>query len=293
MAKFSIRDIENITGIKAHTIRIWEQRYNLVEAKRTETNIRYYEDRDLCTFLTISNLIENGFKISEVAKMTESEMVEKVSHLSIDHNNPCILVNTLTETMLEFDQQRFNQTLTNCIDNHGIVEVMNDTVFPFLRKVGFMWQTDLITPAHEHFVTNIIKSRLINAIESFPEPNPLHAKRFLLFLPIDENHEIGLLYAHYLIKQSGNRVLFLGQSIPYTDLKLTSEKFDPHYCLTSLTSLQTEGCVITLIDELLRNLPYWPLIVSGPLVSSLEVPPRERLITLKSIPDLQNFLESA
>ena len=290
MGKFSIRDIENITGIKAHTIRIWEQRYNLVVSRRTDTNIRYYDDRDLCRFLTISNLTENGYRISEVAKMSPEEMVQKISELSIDHNNPCIHVNALTEAMIQFDQTLFNKTLNNRIKASGIIQVMNDTVFPFLRKVGFMWQADLISPAHEHFVTNLIKTRLISAISSLEEPDPEKAKRFLLFLPLHEHHEMGLWYAHYLIKLSGNRVLFLGQSVPYEDLMATSEKYDPHWCLTTLTSLYSESNVNQVIDELLKHLPKWPLAVSGPLVSMNEIQSHDRLTILKSIDDLIQFL---
>jgi len=290
VGKFSIRDIENITGIKAHTIRIWEQRYNLVVSRRTDTNIRYYDDRDLCRFLTISNLTENGYRISEVAKMSPEEMVQKISELSIDHNNPCIHVNALTEAMIQFDQTLFNKTLNNRIKASGIIQVMNDTVFPFLRKVGFMWQADLISPAHEHFVTNLIKTRLISAISSLEEPDPEKAKRFLLFLPLHEHHEMGLWYAHYLIKLSGNRVLFLGQSVPYEDLMATSEKYDPHWCLTTLTSLYSESNVNQVIDELLKHLPKWPLAVSGPLVSMNEIQSHDRLTILKSIDDLIQFL---
>jgi len=290
VGRFSIRDIENITGIKAHTIRIWEQRYNLVVSRRTDTNIRFYDDKDLCTFLNIANLTENGYRISEVAKMSPEEMVSKISSLSADHNNPCILVNSLTESMLEFDQERFSQTIFNCTENHGLINTMEETLFPFLRKVGFMWQADLISPAHEHFVTNLIKARIINAIESLPEPPMEKAKRFLLFLPINEFHEIGLCYAHYLIKQSGNKVLFLGQSVPYPDLRITSEKFDPHFCLTTLTSLQTDGNLVNTIDDLLKHLPFWPLIISGPQVAHAEVPFRERLSIFRSLGDLKEFL---
>lgn len=292
MGKFSIKDIENITGIKAHNIRIWEQRYDLMVSKRTETNIRFYDDRDLCTFLNIANLTDNGFRISEIAKMSSTEMHEKIGKLSEDHNNPCIQVNTLTEAMLEFDQEKFNLTLNKCTERTGIIDVMSETVFPFLRKVGFMWQTNLIAPAHEHFVTNLIKARLINSIESLADPEPVRAKRFLLFLPANETHEIGLCYAHYLIKLAGNRVLFLGQSVPYNDLKITAEKFNPHYCLTSITAMQSEGSILGMVDELLENLPFWPLIVSGPIISIMEMPEKERLMTLKSIQELQIFLEN-
>jgi len=290
VGKFSIRDIENITGIKAHTIRIWEQRYNLVVSRRTDTNIRYYDDRDLCKFLTITNLTENGFRISEVAKMTMEEMNQIISKLSSDLNNPCIYVNALTEAMIQFDQSLFTRTLDSRIQALGLVSVMHDTVFPFLRKVGFMWQADLISPAHEHFVTNLIKTKLISSIASLEEPNPETAKRFLLFLPLHEHHEMGLWYAHYLIKKAGHQVLFLGQSVPYADLKITSEKYEPQYCLTSLTSLYSEGNVVQIVDELIKNLPYWHLLVSGPMVAMAEIEPRNNLTVLKTLDDLFQFL---
>ncbi len=292
MRKYSIRDIENITGIKAHTIRVWEQRYNLIFSERTETNIRSYDDRDLCTFLNISTLIENKYKISEIAKMSPEEIAEIISALSVDNRNPCVHVNAMTEAMLEFDQRKFNYVFDQCIIRDGIMFVMENTIFPFLRKVGLMWQTDVITPSHEHFVTNILKSRLITAIESLPYAHHKKGKRFLLFLPYNEEHEIGLIYANYLIKQSGNEVLFLGQSVPYNNLRFIAEKYEPHFCLTTLTSLQNKGDLTLLIDELLINLPFWPLIISGPLVAIQDIPFRERLISIKSVVEFKNLLEN-
>lgn len=292
MRKFSISDIEAITGIKAHTIRIWEQRYAFVVPKRTETNIRYYDDKDLCFFLNISNLSENGYKISEISKMSAEEMVSAVSLLSADSCNPCVHVNALTDSTLLFNEAKFLSTLAFCIEAKGLEKTMQETIFPFMRKMGVMWQTGVITPAHEHFSTDLIKRKLICTIDALPNCDDFQAKRFLLFLPSLETHELGLLFAHYIVKSYGHQVLYLGQSIPYEDLDVVSQAYQPDFCITCLTSVLIDNDVNNVIDKIVENLHGQKLVVSGPLILSSNVHPRKNMFILKNLIEFSEFVSS-
>lgn len=292
MRKFSISDIESITGIKAHTIRIWEQRYDLFVSKRTETNIRYYDDKDLCFFLNISNLSDNGFKISEIAKMSESDMVEAISILSADNCNPCIHVYALTDATLNFDDQKFLETLSFCINTHGVKAAMTDTVFPFMRKIGLMWQTGAITPAHEHFASDLIKRKIICAIDDFPARRTAESRKFMLFLPETESHELGLLLANYIIRSHGHQVLYLGQGIPCEDLQLAAKTFDPEFCVTCLTSVVIDNDVNNVIEKIVDNLQGQTLVLSGPMVLSTMIYPRNNLIILQDLMEFSEYIQS-
>lgn len=292
MRKFSISDIESITGIKAHTIRIWEQRYDFIVSKRTETNIRYYDDKDLCLFLNISNLTENGFKISEIAKMSNQAMVDAISLLSVDNCNPCLHINALTDAVFNFNETKFLATLAYCIKTKGMEGAMTETIFPFMRKMGLLWQVSVISPAHEHFCTDLIKRKLICTIDSLPDGDEAESKKFMLFLPSTETHELGLLFAHYIIKSYGHHVLYLGQSIPYEDLAIVSHSYEPDFCVTCLTSVLIDNDVNKVIEKITENLQQEKLVVSGPLTLGSTMIPHKNLFILKSLTEFSEFVSS-
>jgi DNA-binding transcriptional MerR regulator len=201
MNKFSIKDIETITGIKSHTIRVWEQRYNLLQTKRSDTNIRYYDDEDLKFLLNVSILNDSGIKISEIVKMTPIEMTQSVQKLSEVENNFTCHIQALVKNSLELNELEFKKSLIQSVKKIGFEQTIIQVIYPFLHKVGIMWQTGMINPAQEHFATNLIKQRLILAIDSVKSIEIESPKKFLLFLPENEYHEIALLFAYYVIKQ--------------------------------------------------------------------------------------------
>ncbi len=291
--RFSISDIESITGIKAHTIRVWEQRYQIVETKRTETNIRYYDDRDLCRFLNISTLIDNGYKISEVALMSSDEITTAVSTLAKDYQNTCLHVNALSNATLNFDERSFHATLKFCIANKGVNKTMVDTIFPFMRKLGIMWQTGVASPAHEHFASDLVKRQLICAIGALKNDSKNYRHKFMLFLPELETHEVGLLFAHYLLAAAGNHVLYLGQNIPYEDLRGAAGSYEPDYCLTSLTSILIDNDINKVINRIFDNLGDRKLLVSGPMVKADNVNYHSNLIPLVDIESFIRFISEA
>ncbi|MFP4287715.1 MAG: MerR family transcriptional regulator [Bacteroidales bacterium] len=218
MIRYSINDLEKITGIKAHTIRIWEKRYNVVTPSRTDTNIRYYNDEDLKKLLNISTLNKHGLKISEIVKMSNEDMREKILEISHNSNDYESSINNLIVSMIEMDEDKFEKVLGSSIIKIGFEKTITHIIYLFLEKVGILWQVGTINPAQEHFITNLIRQKLIIAIdgqESTPKPD---AKTFLLFLPEKELHELGLLFYTYIIKKAGHRVIYLGQSVPLKDV---------------------------------------------------------------------------
>ncbi len=218
MIRYSINDLEKITGIKAHTIRIWEKRYNVVDPERTDTNIRYYNDSDLKKLLNISTLNKHGFKISDIIKMGSDKLCEKIIEISNTSSDYESYINNLVLSMIEMDEDKFEKVLSSSIIKMGFEKTVTYVIYTFLEKVGVLWQVGTINPAQEHFITNLIRQKLIIAIDGQDSTPRTDASTFLLFLPENELHELGLLYYTYIIKKAGHKVIYLGQSVPLKDV---------------------------------------------------------------------------
>lgn len=216
---FSIKDLENLTGIKAHTIRIWEKRYELLEPERTDTNIRYYNLSHLQKLLNISFLNNNGLKISKIASLKASEIHQQVRDLASKGHVKNHAINTLKLAMLDFDQDLFYETYNGLIKNKSFSDLFYEVFIPFLSEIGMLWQTDTITPAHEHFISSLIKQKLLVNTELLQAKNKIaHNDAFVLFLPDNEIHEIGLMFVNYELIAKGHRSIFLGASVPIMSL---------------------------------------------------------------------------
>ena len=211
---YSIKDLERLSGIKAHTIRIWEQRYKVIEPKRTDTNIRYYMDDDLRKILNVSYLVHHGIKISKVSKLSEQEMHDKVLEMATDENAYGSEVNELNMAMFQYDQDAFDKVFTKCIESYGEEVTFTNILGSFVEQLGLLWQTQTVSVSHEHFVSNLIKQKIYAAIDRVDDEVKKNAKTYLLFLPSNELHEIGLLHIQYVLKKKGQRVIFLGQNTP-------------------------------------------------------------------------------
>ena len=224
---FSIKDLENLTGIKAHTIRIWEKRYNLLSPNRSETNIRNYSITSFQKLLNISFLNNNGLKISKIAELTEAEIPIKVREIASRAKVEDHAINALKMAMMNFDQVLFYNTYNNLIESKTFSEVFYDVFMPLLNEIGLLWQTNTITPAHEHFLSVHIKQKILINIERLQslEPKP-STKTFILFLPDAEIHDIGLLFVNYQLRSKGYHTIFLGESVPVDSLTDLLDFFD-------------------------------------------------------------------
>ena len=216
---FSIKDLEKLSGIKAHTIRIWEKRYNLLQPERTSTNIRHYSLKSLQKLLNVVFLNNNGLKISKIALLDEDEIPVNVREIAsrgkVEHH----AINSLKIAMLNFDQVLFYNTYNSLLQEKTFREIFYDIFIPLLNELGLLWQTDTITPAHEHFLSVHMKQKILINIEKLQslEPQPA-TTTYVLFLPDNEIHDIGLLFVNYELRSRGYHTIFLGESIPMNSL---------------------------------------------------------------------------
>jgi len=269
MGRYSIKELEKLSGIKAHTIRIWEKRHQLIEPQRTQTNIRFYSDEDLKKIINVSLLNNHGIKISKIAKMTPAELNGKILELSSRENEEDLFIDQLIVAMVDMEEEQFEKLLSHLIMKFGFEKTITDLIYPFLKKIGLLWQTGNITPAQEHFISNLIRQKIIVAIDSLPFA-PKGAEKVVLFLPEDELHEIGLLFYHYLTKKAGFKTFYLGQHLPYNDLKTICRTFQPKYIITSLTVTTNETATSSYLNRLVKEFPASMVLASGTLISKIE-----------------------
>jgi DNA-binding transcriptional MerR regulator len=236
MAHYSIKDLEKLSGIKAHTLRIWEKRYNLLEPKRTTTNIRFYDDEDLKRILNVALLNRNGIKISHIADLNDIEISGKISDLARSHPETANQIDNLVMSMIELDEKKFEKVLAKYTQLYGFEETILHLIYPFFEKIGILWQTGVVNPAQEHFVSNLIRQKLIAAIDKLPDTENRESQRFIMYLPEGELHEISLLFYYFLAKKRGQNVVYLGQSVPFKDLTTVANIKHCDFLLTSFSS---------------------------------------------------------
>jgi len=266
---YSIKDLEKLTGIKAHTIRIWEKRYEIVEPSRTSTNIRYYSDDDLRKLLNISVLTKYGFKISHLAELSDDQLAEKIMNLTYQASGYDTQIESLIAAMIELDDGKFEKTINNATLGMGFENTIVKIIYPFLERIGILWQTGSINPAQEHFVSNILRQKMLVAIDSQVIRPKKDAKRFILWLPENEFHEIGLLFYSYLVRKSGNKILYLGQSVPFDDIVEVAKYKTPDVLVTYFTSSQQDDYIHNYIRKLAESFPSQKIYISGYQVKDL------------------------
>ena len=218
-SNFSIKNLEHLSGIKAHTIRIWEKRYNLFEPERTDTNIRLYNLENLQKLLNVTLLYNNGYKISKIALLSPQEINENVHKLTINKNADDWSIGLFKLAMINFDQRLFTKTFNDLLEQFSFSEVFKNVFVPLMSELGVLWQTNSISPSHEHFITSLVKQKIHAMCEDLQQKSTRRTdRRFVLFLPDNEIHELGLLYLQYEVLNNGFQCVFLGQSVPIESL---------------------------------------------------------------------------
>ncbi|MBN2213350.1 MAG: MerR family transcriptional regulator [Bacteroidales bacterium] len=269
MATYTIKDLEKLSGIKAHTIRIWEKRYGIIEPQRTSTNIRTYCDLDLKRLLNISLLNQNGFKISKIANLSNDELSDKIHHLQQNPADTESQIKRLTLSMIELDEEKFEKILSRALIQLGFEDTIIKVIYPFFQKIGILWQTNIINPAQEHFVSNLIRQKMIVAIDSEMNIDHRNYKNFILYLPEGEWHEMGLLFFAYLIKKRGHRLIYLGQSVPMNDLIEVAKLRPADYIVTAFVSSINGQDIAQYLKNLSERLTNETIYVSGSQTSNL------------------------
>ncbi len=255
MARYSISDLEKLTGIKAHTIRIWEKRYGVIVPDRTETNIRYYSANDLQRLLNITFLNKNGYKISQISGMSPAELQSEVFRICELPGADEGYLSDLLKATNDLDEDRFERNLNGSILKLGFELAFLQLVFPLLEKVNLLWKIGKINACQERFVNNLVRHKLVVAIDGMVGNNPNSTKQFLLYLPSGHYDEINLLYANYLLRRAGHQVIYLGPSIPLEHLRSLTNRDLLDHIMVAINKGFTEKEIGTYCEKLVEIFP--------------------------------------
>ena len=288
---FTIKELESLSGIKAHTIRIWEQRYNFLRPSRTTTNIRRYNNEELKTLLTVALLNKYGYKISKIDEMAPDQRTSAVLGLQQPDAYDEYVINELIGCMIDLKSSEFEQLLGKQIANQGIDKTITGIIFSFLERVGILWQTNRLRPVQEHIVSAIIRQKIIYAIDELPFPNgtgPL----FILFLPEGEHHELGLLYVYYLLRKKGLSTIYLGSNVPVKDIQYIMQAKSPQYLYLHLTSFPGQTKFQRLLQQLTQDATDSSIIISGFVAQLVKKTAFPNIQLLQSLSSVQSYINT-
>ncbi len=292
MVRYSINELEKLSGIKAHTIRMWEKRYHVIAPRRTQTNIRYYDDADLKKLLNISTLNNHGYKISKIACLDEKDIKEKVMDITGTNGDEGSVINNLIVAMIDFNEEAFEHILNSSILKLGFENTVIKVLYPFLEKIGVLWQVGSINPAQEHFITNLIRQKLIIAIDGQSRQTKADAKTFLLFLPEGEYHELGLLFYNLLLKKNGHNVIYLGQSVPYDDILEVEKVRHCDFLFTYFVAAFCPNEINAYLERISKPFPGKRVFITGYQVQQTTLNVPDHVTILKNAEDFKDILKS-
>lgn len=292
MAVYSISDLEKLTGIKAATLRAWEQRYGIVKPHRTSTNIRYYLDEDLRELLNVALLNKNGIRISKIAKMRQEERAERVAAISSINVSPDAQLDTLTLSTVELDEFRFSHIVDANIRQRGFEETMLQVIYPFLDKVGVLYFTGSITALQEVFISNLIRRKIIAATDALPVPERRQRPSFCLYLPEGERQELSLLFINYLLRRRQFPTIYLGADVAPADLPEITNRRKVDYFFTIFSNAFIQEPVEQHVHTLLESCPDSKLLVTGYQAAMHDFSELERVRFLDGLQDLFDFVDS-
>lgn len=295
MVKYSIKDLEKFTGIKAHTIRIWEQRYQLLTPKRTETNIRYYDEEQLKYLLNVTLLVENGFRISQICAMSDDEFNEILKEVaekgitSKEDNQLNVAVNELVLAMLELDEHRFDKILAGSLLQRNFEQTVIKIIYPFLKRIGVMWRIGEVSTAQEHFIYQLIRQKVIVAIDSLIDRKRT-GEKYLLFLPKSEFSDLMILLFTYVLKNRGRQCIYLGADIPFRDLMQVTEITNPDVLFTFVKAPASKIDTQAYIYELSEKFSEKQILIGGNpyFMEELEYP--KNVLLILEVEDLIEML---
>lgn len=290
MARYSIKELEELSGIKAHTIRIWEKRYGIVLPNRTSTNIRTYSDDDLKKIITVSLLNNHGVKISKIASLSPTEMANRVTELSQHQSSPELHIDRLVVAMVDLDEEKFEAILNELIVRFGFESAILDIVYPFLEKIGVLWLTGNITPLQEHFITNLLRQKMLVAIDGVPLAAKT-APRVILFLPDDELHELALLFSYYQVKKAGFRSYYMGQRVPYQDVCWFCEHHQPVAMITAITTSPAPAFVEPYLHRICQDHPKVTVLAGGHQLKKMALRIPQNLHIIEDARHLKSLLQ--
>jgi len=286
MGQYSIKEVETLSGVKAHTLRIWEQRYDFLKPQRSDTNIRYYTDDQLRMLLNIGTLNRSGMKISKIAELGQEELNKTVLNLYEEAHEEGNMLDSLIHAMLDFDETRFEKTLSSAILEMGFEKAFSQLVFPFLARTGVLWTTGAVSIAQEHFISHLIRKKLKVAIDSQVVQVSAKTKKFILFLPEWETHDVLLLFTDYILRKHNQRVIYLGAKMPLNEMERVIKASNPDYLVTFLTVPLDDMTLDSFTSTLLAASPSSKLILGGELLNNQSTIVPANCIKVNSVSDL-------
>lgn len=292
MDLYQISDLEKLTGIKAHTIRIWEQRYNLIKPKRTLTNIRRYDNEQVKKLLNVTTLLSKGYKISKIANLSNKEIHQEIIRIQESNHTDSvrtIFINNLIISMLAFDEQAFEKAYSAVVTRFGLLDATSSVFYPLLYKIGVMWSVNHATPIQEHFISSILTRKLMAATDGLPLPTR-KSKKFILLLPPNEFHEIGLLFANYIIRSKGYETVYLGANVPYEHIEDALKHTHSNYLMTFFMGNQNTTDVVAQVKKYISCHKHIISLISGPTHITNHIKQKKNLYVLSSPNDLLTYL---
>ena len=288
MAGYKIRDLEILSGIKAHTIRMWEKRYGLLNPKRTDTQIRTYSDEELLLLLNVSLLYKNGYKISHIAQMDPEQLIETSKSIQ-ESGFENSAAEQLIVSVLQLDEHLFQQIFKELLERNSLSALFPELIIPFLQRIGVMWVVGTITPAQEHFISNLIRQKIMAAIDVLPVPANSQ-KRIILYLPEHEWHEISLLVYHYHLRFKGFNSIYLGQALPFDALLKTIVQLKPHAIVSSWLTAVDQQQILAHFLELQKELNQIKIAAGGYQIDQLKNHLPEHVQRIHSLAELEKLI---
>lgn len=291
MAEYKIKDLENLTGIKSHTIRIWEKRYHILTPNRTDTKIRMYSDDELTHLLTVSMLNRNGLKISKIAKLSQEDMNKLLWDIKVN-KGPENSMDKLILALVSLDENLFKGTMNDLIENFGLEKTFIDHLIPFLNRIGIMWLIGSINPSQEHFMSNLIRQKIISEIDKQPIPKA-ERPTVMLYLPEHEWHEVSLLFYQFLLREKGVKTIYLGQSLPYKSLIESIDKLKPNAILSSWLTAVEENLVVNYFKRLKKDRPNLKVFAGGAQIKANTEALKSSIIEIQNVTEIIDHLKES
>lgn len=292
MDLFSISQLAQFSGIKTHTIRMWEHRYKALNPDRSEGNTRYYDNIQLRRLLNIVSLMEFDYKVSELCRMPDKKLfqiVNQIQYNSTEKDSEEYFVSQLIAAGMSYDALEFDKTFLHCMLKFGMKGMYMKVIYPMFIRIGLLWSTDDLPSSCEHFISNLIRQKLFTAIDSLPSPKS-DSDSWLLFLPENEFHEIGLLFAYFLIRESGRRVIYLGENVSFQSLIKTAKQTSSNHLLLFLVHREEPESIQKYLKELAQSFVGKKIHVSGSEKLLNNIAPKKNINFLYSPEDLIKLL---
>lgn len=291
MNNFSISQLSRFSGIKPHTIRIWEQRYDALRPSRSEGNTRFYDNNQLRRLLNIVSLMKPGYKVSELCAMSDKELFALVGQLpgSPSAESTEYLVSQLISAAISYDELHFEKIFSHCLSKYGIKDAYLHVIHPLLTRMGLMWTSDALPAGSEHFISNLLRQKLYTSIDSLPPPRG-NADTWMLFLPENEFHELGLLYAHYLIRMSGRKVIYLGANVPLKSVIAAGKVVKTQYLLLFLVHQESAEQLNEYFTALQAGFKGRKIFVAAEAELTKGIDQHPKVSLLPAVQDLEKML---